>query len=179
MLTHTFARGVNWLNALAKSMCIAESGVYISTARGYIGESGVYIWQFTTAAVNGNFLFRNSQLSPVLTRRATALTILLTTSTSAKASHKFSWNATTLTWYVRLERRYCFPAASHYPDRFQPYIYIISLARRLIQDSARTSLYLTSRCHQCQLNCEAGRFTVSSNHCSMIASFRERLGSKS
>ena len=55
---------------------------------------------------------------------------------------------------------------------------IISLARRLIQDSTRTSLYSTSRCHQCQLNCEAGRSTVSSNHCFMITSFRERLGSK-
>ena len=33
-------------------------------------------------------------------------------------------------------------------------------------------------CHQCQLNFEAGHSTVSSNHCFMIASFQERLGSK-
>ena len=37
-------------------------------------------------------------------------------------------------------------------------------------------MYSTSRCHQCQLNCEAGRSTVNSNHCFMTASFRERLG---
>ena len=55
---------------------------------------------------------------------------------------------------------------------------IISLARQLIQDSARTSLHSTSCWHQCQLNCEAGCSTISLSHCFMIASFRERLGGK-
>ena len=54
----------------------------------------------------------------------------------------------------------------------------ISFTRRLIQDSARTSLYLTSHCHQCQLNCEAGHSTLSWNHCFIIGSFQEWLGGK-
>ena len=63
-----------------------------------------------------------------------------------------------------LDRHYCFLAASqHYPDGYWWY-------------SARTSLYSTSCSHQCQLNCEAGHSTASSNHCFMITSFRERLG---
>ena len=39
-------------------------------------------------------------------------------------------------------------------------------------------IYLISRCYHYQLNCEAGHSTASSNHCFMIASFREQLGSK-
>ena len=62
---------------------IAESGVYIFNRKGvYIAESGVYIWQFITVAQrNGNcFLFCNGMANspPVLTRvyrRATASTI--------------------------------------------------------------------------------------------------------
>ena len=50
--------------------------VYISTAREYIAESGVYIWQFTTAGIFW-FLQWNGQFSPVLTKRATAGTIEL------------------------------------------------------------------------------------------------------
>ena len=46
------------------------------------------------------------------------------------------------------------------------------------RNSTRTSLYSMSRCHHCQLNCEVGHSTTSLNHCSMIASFWKRLGSK-
>ena len=52
------------------------------------------------------------------------------------------------------------------------------LAKRLIQDSTRTSLYSISCCHHCQQNWEAGCPTASSNQCFTIASFRERLGER-
>ena len=43
---------------LLSQECIAESGVYISTAREYIAESGVYIWQSViTAAQRNGFCF--------------------------------------------------------------------------------------------------------------------------
>ena len=41
-------------------------------------------------------------------------------------------------------------------------------------DSTSTSLCLTSLCHYCDAGCSS----VSSNHCFMIASFQERIGSK-
>ena len=89
--------------------------------------------------------------------------------------------------HARLDRRYCFPAASHYPDRCRRYKFYwlggwcagIALGpvciRRVVATTATWTVH------------EAGRSTASSNHCFMIASlnhcfmiasFRERLGSK-
>ena len=95
----------------------------------------------------------------------------LTTSTTPKESHKFSWSDTVVTSCVEPRT----PSRQLATTLTMPTI--ISLARRLIQDSARTSFYSMSRCHQRQPNCEAGRSSVNSNHCFKIASFRERLGS--
>ena len=39
-------------------------------------------------------------------------------------------------------------------------------------------VYSTSRCRHSQRNWDAGRSTASSNHCFMVASFQEQLGSK-
>ena len=114
---------------------------------------------------------------------------ILSTSTTAKASHKFFQVIGKAIQcllgvlnHARLDRHYCSQQlAGTIPTdangcQWMPTI--ISLARRLIKDSARTSLYSMSRCHHSQLNCEAGRSIDSSNHCFMIASFQERVGNK-
>ena len=66
--------------------------------------------------------------------------------------------------YTRLDRCYCLPTASRYPDGSRV--------------SARTSLYSMSRFRHCQGNWDAGHSTANLNHSFMIASFREWLGSK-
>ena len=58
---------------------------------------------------------------------------------------------------------------------FLPTVYEISF---LMDPSARTSLHSTSCSRHYQWNWDAGRSPASSNHCFMVASFRERLGSK-
>ena len=82
--------------------------------------------------------------------------------------------------HARLDRRYCSPAASRrYPDAVTDAN--DNFIRQAVDPGIALgpcSLYSTSRCHHCQLNCEAGRSTASLKHCLMIASFRERLGNK-
>ena len=103
----------------------------------------------------------------------------LSTSTTAKASHKFLnfirvaivgllgvWN------HAGLDRCYCFPKANHYPDGCR------HLPGGGSRGSARASLYSNSSCCHCLRNWDAGRSTASLHHCFMIASFREQLSSK-
>ena len=126
--------------------------------------------KFTTAAQrNGIHVFAD-QFSPVPTRRGT--------STTAKASHKFFW------LFIQWHSVYLVRWTTHgWTDTTasQQVANTLTdnnfwLTKWLIQDSARTSLYSKSCCHHCQRNWEAGRPTARSNHCFLIASFWEWLG---
>ena len=121
---------------------------------------------------NGRTNFPSAYLGEPLPALQSPRTVF-STSTTAKASHKFSW------LFMQRHSPYLVCWTTHgWTDATASWQLATTLTMATIisdSSSARTSLYLTSCCHR-QRNWEAGRPTASLNHFYVIASFRERLG---